>query len=69
LQETEDRIKGIEAGCDDFLSKPVDKMELLARVRSLVKVKAYYDFMKITRKSLEDLNEKFQTYIRQRLDE
>jgi len=69
LRETEDRIKGIEAGCDDFLSKPVDKMELLARVRSLVKVKAYYDFMKITRKSLEDLNEKFQTYIRQRLDE
>ena len=69
LRETEDRIKGIEAGCDDFLSKPVDKMELLARVRSLVKVKAYYDFMKITRKSLEDLNEKFKTYIRQRLDE
>jgi putative two-component system response regulator len=69
LRETEDRIKGIEAGCDDFLSKPVDKMELLARVRSLVKVKDYYDLMKITRKSLEDLNEKFQTYIRQRLDE
>ena len=69
LRETEDRVKGIEAGCDDFLSKPVDKMELLARVRSLVKVKDYYDLMKITRKSLEDLNEKFQTYIRQRLDE
>ena len=38
LQEKEDRIKGIEAGCDDFISKPVDKMELLARVRSLLKV-------------------------------
>ena len=69
LRETEDRIKGIEAGCDDFLSKPVDKMELLARVRSLVKVKDYYDLMKITRKSLEDLNKKYKTYIRQRLDE
>ena len=69
LRETENRIKGIEAGCDDFLSKPVDKMELLARVRSLVKVKAYYDLMKITRKSLEDLNKKYKTYIRQRLDE
>jgi putative two-component system response regulator len=68
LRETENRIKGIEAGCDDFLSKPVDKLELLARVRSLVKVKAYYDLMKITRKSLEDLNKKFKTYIRQRLD-
>ena len=69
LRETEDRIKGIEAGCDDFLSKPVDKMELLARVRSLVKVNDYYDLMKLTRKSLEDLNKKYKTYIRQRLDE
>jgi putative two-component system response regulator len=51
LWEAEDRIKGIEAGCDDFLSKPVDKMELLARVRSLVKVKAYYDLMKITERA------------------
>jgi len=45
LREPEDRVKGIEAGCDDFLSKPVDKMELLARVRSLLKVKAYNDLM------------------------
>ncbi|MCA1795608.1 MAG: response regulator, partial [Desulfobacteraceae bacterium] len=46
LQETEDRVKGIEAGCDDFLSRPVDKMELFARVRSLLKVKAYNDLMR-----------------------
>jgi putative two-component system response regulator len=26
LRETEDRVKGIEAGCDDFISKPVDSM-------------------------------------------
>jgi len=53
LRETEDRVKGIEAGCDDFLSKPVDKMELLARVRSLLKVKAYNDLMVNYRKELE----------------
>ena len=53
LRETEDRIKGIEAGCDDFISKPVDKMELLARVRSLLKVKAYNDLMSNYRKELE----------------
>ena len=53
LRETEDRVKGIEAGCDDFLSKPVDKMELLARVRSLLKVKAYNDLMSNYRKELE----------------
>lgn len=53
LRETEDRVKGIEAGCDDFLSKPVDKMELLARVRSLLKVKAYNDLMSNYQKELE----------------
>jgi putative two-component system response regulator len=53
LRETEDRVKGIEAGCDDFLSKPVDKMELLARVRSMLKVKAYNDLMSNYQKELE----------------
>jgi serine phosphatase RsbU (regulator of sigma subunit) len=53
LRETEDRVRGIEAGCDDFISKPVDKIELLARVRSLLKVKAYNDLMSDYRKELE----------------
>jgi len=53
LRETEDRVKGIEAGCDDFISKPVDKTELLARVRSLLKVKAYNDLMSNYQKVLE----------------
>ena len=45
LRDTDSRVKGIEAGCDDFISKPVDKMELLALVQSLLKVKAYNDLM------------------------
>ncbi len=53
LWEKEDRIKGIEAGCDDFLSTPVDKTELLARIRSLLKVKDYNDLMSNYRKELE----------------
>ena len=52
LRETEDRVKGIEAGCDDFISRPVDKIELLARVRSLLKVKAYNDLMSNYQKEL-----------------
>ena len=43
LGATEDRIQGIEAGANEFLSKPVDRNELLARVRSLLTVKAYTD--------------------------
>ena len=53
LQDSKDRIRGIEAGCDDFISKPFNKMEILARVRSLLKVKAYNDLMSNYQKELE----------------
>lgn len=43
LSDTEDRIQGINAGADDFLSKPIDMNELLARTRSLIKLKQYTD--------------------------
>jgi len=41
LKETEDKVKALEAGCDDFISKPVDKVELLARVKSMLKISHY----------------------------
>jgi diguanylate cyclase (GGDEF)-like protein/PAS domain S-box-containing protein len=53
LQEIENRIEEIEAGCDDFISKPIDKTELLARVRSLLKIKDYNDLMNDYRRELE----------------
>lgn len=53
LRETADRVKGIEAGCDDFISKPVEKTELVARVKSLLKVKAYNDLLSNYRTELE----------------
>jgi cyclic di-GMP phosphodiesterase len=43
LSERGDRIKGINAGADDFLTKPFDPHELRARVRSLVSLKRYTD--------------------------
>src|SRR5271156_1962563 len=43
LTATEDRIKGINAGADDFLSKPIDFNELLARCRSLLRLKQITD--------------------------
>ena len=43
LSAREDRIQGIAAGCDDFLAKPVDFEELLARTRSLLRQKELVD--------------------------
>ena len=53
LREVEDRVKSLEAGADDFLSKPVEKTELRARVNSLLKVKAYNDHMRAYQEELE----------------
>jgi putative two-component system response regulator len=43
LSAREDRVKGIEAGADDFLTKPISSEELFARVSSLLKLKEFTD--------------------------
>jgi putative two-component system response regulator len=43
LQNSEDRIRGLDAGADDFISKPFNAHELRARVRSLIRIKRYTD--------------------------
>ncbi len=42
-RETQDRVKGLEAGADDVLRRPVSRIELLARARSLVRIKRLTD--------------------------
>ncbi len=43
MSDTKDRVRSLKAGADDILAKPVDRAELLARVRSLLNQKAYTD--------------------------
>ena len=47
-----DLVRALEAGADDFVPKPFDKNELLARVRSLLRVKSYYDTVERQRQEL-----------------
>ena len=46
LADKESRIRGLKAGANDFLTKPVDSSELMVRTRNLLKVKEFEDFLK-----------------------
>ncbi len=52
-QDIEYKLKALEAGVDDFLTKPIDEAELRARVSSLLKVKAYNDHIRQYPKELD----------------
>jgi putative two-component system response regulator len=57
LTERAQRIEGLKAGADDFLSKPVDMHELLARVGSLLRMKRYTDDLDSAASIIETLAE------------
>ena len=56
LDPDRERLKGIEAGADDFLTKPINQGELFARVRSLLRVKALQDEVRQQAAELRALN-------------
>jgi class 3 adenylate cyclase len=56
LDPAQERINGLEAGADDFLTKPVNQAELMARVRSLLRIKALYDQVQSQKSELEVWN-------------
>lgn len=47
LDQVEDRVKGLESGADDFLSKPVNDLQLLTRVKSLIRLKMLTDELRL----------------------
>jgi len=53
LDPAQERVKGIEAGADDFLSKPISQHELLARVKSLLRIKVLHDELGEWNRTLE----------------
>ena len=55
LSDAEDRVRGLEAGADDFLTKPVNDLALFARVRSLVRLKMMMDELRLRERTTGDL--------------
>ncbi|MEJ2122651.1 MAG: response regulator [Alphaproteobacteria bacterium] len=62
-----ERLKGIEAGADDFLSKPVNWPELFARVRALLRIKALQDEVRQQAAELRDWNAKLEVRVRKQV--
>jgi len=69
LDTRDDRVRGIEAGADDFLSKPFQRAELQARVSSLLRVKALYDEVARQRQTLADWSATLERRVQQKVRE
>jgi adenylate cyclase len=65
----QEKVKAIEAGADDFVAKPFDQAELLARVRSLVRIKRYHDTIESQRAELAEWNRTLEQRVHDQVEE
>jgi len=69
LDPGEERIKGIEAGADDFLTKPINQAELLARVKSLLRIKELYDKVQTQAAELSEWNKSLEHRVHEQVEQ
>lgn len=69
LDPAKERAKGLEAGADDFLNKPVAQAELLARVRSLLRIKTLYDEVNRQKRELAEWNLALEQRVREGVEQ
>ncbi|WP_026479792.1 PleD family two-component system response regulator [Ahrensia sp. 13_GOM-1096m] len=55
LDQSQDRVRGLECGADDFLTKPVNELQLMARVKSLVRLKMLTDELRLRAVTTRDI--------------
>ena len=58
LDSTEDKVEGLEAGADDYITKPIDFAELKARLRSMLRIKRLQEALEEREKELLEVNER-----------
>ena len=64
----QEKLAAIEAGADDFIAKPFDQAELLARVRSLLRIKHYHDTIEAQAAELAAWNRELEQRVREQVD-
>ncbi|MBI3456702.1 MAG: response regulator [Candidatus Rokubacteria bacterium] len=67
LDPAQERIKGLDAGADDFLTKPINQPELMARVRSLLRIKQLYDTVQTQAAQLGEWNKTLEQRVQEQV--
>jgi class 3 adenylate cyclase len=67
--DTKDVVEGLDSGADEYLTKPVDHASMVARVRSILRIKALHDTVEAQSAELEEWNQRLETRVTEQLVE